>query len=305
LGALTSWGSGVDADELTVDLDPEDDTAFFISEQSPGGTGQIEALTRGVVENPDNIGMALRDALRPSDMELMDAELRAFLGTTNADVAAAVQTLAGSWRDGHAAVRAATVALEAALRDVGVEMGHAARTALATRLAGPGAHSGLVDEVSIWITQRDAAVSASGFAVDPHTLATILTGRSDVDPVLKLDAPTPPQRARAISNVLWPWDASSRSMGSYNPYAPILEAAVDVVRDHWQSPVTVFEFTTWGREPPPAGARGTPPGSRGHPAHGRGRAARASGCRSRLAHRAGRGGSADVPPADHGGQRSR
>jgi len=85
LGALTSWGSGVDADELTVDLDPEDDTAFFISEQSPGGTGQIEALTRGVVENPDNIGMALRDALRPSDMELMDAELRAFLGTTNAD----------------------------------------------------------------------------------------------------------------------------------------------------------------------------------------------------------------------------
>jgi len=248
LGSLTSWGSGVDADELTVDLDPEEDTAFFISEQSPGGTGQIETLTRGVVENPDNLGMALRDALRPSDMELMDAELRAFLGTTNADVATAVQTLAGSWRDGHAAVRAATVALEAALRDVGVEMGHAARTALATRLAGPGAHSGLVDEVSIWITQRDAAVTASGFAVDPRTLATILAARSDVDPVLKLDAPTPPQRARAISNVLWPWGASSRSTGSYNPYAPILEAAVDVVRDHWQSPVTVLEFTTWDED---------------------------------------------------------
>lgn len=245
LSSLTGWGSGVDADELTVDLDPDDDTAFVISEQSPGGTGQVEALTRGVVENPDNLGLALRDALHPSDLELMDAELRAFLRTNNPDIALAVRSLAASWRDGHGAVRTATVALERALRDVGVELGNAARTGLATRLAGPGAHPGLVDEVATWMTIRDAAATSSGFAVDPRTLSAILGGRAEVDEVLLLDAPTPTHRARAIGNVLWPWGARSRANSSYNPYAPVLEAAVQVVRDHWQSPEKVIEFAEW------------------------------------------------------------
>ena len=52
LAALTSWGSGVDADEFTVDLHPADDTRFVISEQSPGGTGQIESLARSVRRTP-------------------------------------------------------------------------------------------------------------------------------------------------------------------------------------------------------------------------------------------------------------
>jgi len=105
--------------------------------------------------------------------------------------------------------------------------------------------------------------------------------------------------------VLWPWGASSRSRGSYNPYAPILEAAVDVVRDHWQSPVTVFEFTTWDE-------------SLRQQVHEELLRAREvilrTGAVGRRALRAAvldlhivpvEVGSADVPPADHGGQRSR
>lgn len=248
LTSLTSWGSGVDADELTVDLHPENDSRFVISEQSPGGTGQIEALSRAMAENPDNLGMALRDAIRPSDMELMDIELRSLLTTPDNDVALAIQELAGAWREGHQAVRAATTQLETALRGVGIELGHAARTALATRLAGPGAHPGFIDEVSVWMDLRDRSLADSGFAVNPRTLAVLLADRAEADPHLRLQQPTPVERARAISNVLWPWGESTRSVGSYNPYAPVLAAAVDVVRDHWSPPVTVLDITTWNDE---------------------------------------------------------
>lgn len=248
LTSLTSWGSGVDADELTVDLHPEDDSRFVISEQSPGGTGQIEALARAIAENPDNLGMALRDAIRPSDMELMDIELRSFLATPDNDVAVAIQDLTSAWRSGHHAVRVATAQLETALSGVGVELGHAARTALATRLAGPGAHSGLIDEVSVWMDRRDRSLVDSGFAVDPRTLAVLLADRSEADPYLRLQQPTPVERARAISNVLWPWGESTRSVASYNPYAPVLATSVDVVRDHWSPPVTVLDVTTWNDE---------------------------------------------------------
>jgi hypothetical protein len=245
LMSLTSWDSGVDADELTVDLHPEDDSRFVISEQSPGGTGQIEALARAVAENPDNLGMALRDAIRPSDMELMDIELRSLLATSESEVAAAIQELTRAWRNGHQAVRFATTQLETTLRSVGIDLGHAARTALATRLAGPGAHSGLVGEVSSWMDLRDRSLAASGFAVDPRTLSVLLADRTDADPYLRLDQPTPAERARTISNVLWPWGESTRSVASYNPYAPVLSTTADVVRDHWAPPVTVQDVTTW------------------------------------------------------------
>ncbi len=245
LMALTSWGSGVDADELTVDLHPEDDSRFVIAEQSPGGTGQVEALTRAVAENPDNLGMALRDAIRPSDMELMDRELRSLLATPDSDVAPAIQQLTTAWRDGHNAVREATTRLETVLSGVGVELGHAARTALATRLAGPGAHAGLLDEVAVWMGVRDRSLAKSGFAVDPHTLAVLLAHRSEADAYLRLEQPTPVERARAIGNVLWPWGESTRSVASYNPYSPVLTTAVDVVRDHWIFPVTVLDIAAW------------------------------------------------------------
>ncbi|MET3962801.1 hypothetical protein ABIE44_002735 [Marmoricola sp. OAE513] len=248
LSSLTSWGSGVDADELTVDLHPEDESRFVISEQSPGGTGQIEALSRAMAENPDNLGMALRDAIRPSDMELMDIELRSLLSTPDNEVAVAIQELAGAWREGHQAVRAATTRLESALQGVGVELGHAARTALSTRLAGPGAHPGLIDEVSLWMDLRDRSLADSGFAVDPRTLAVLLAGRSEVDPYLHLQQPTAVERARVVSNVLWPWGESIRSVASYNPYAPVLATAVDVVRDHWSPPVAVLDIASWNDE---------------------------------------------------------
>jgi hypothetical protein len=248
LASLTSWGTGIDADELTVALDPEDDGTFYISEQSPGGTGQIETLTRTMAENPDHLGMALQDALRPSDMELMDAELRAFLAITDAEVGAAVQTLAGAWRSGHAHVRQATAALDDALRSVGVEMGHAARTALSTRLVGPGAQPGLVTEVAEWIQRRDETVAAQGFAVDSRSLATLLAHRVEVDSLLKLTGPSPAERVRAISNVLWPWGGSTRAAGSYNPYAPTLEPDLQVVRDHGSTTVRVIEFAVWDEE---------------------------------------------------------
>jgi len=189
--------------------------------------------------------MALRDAMRLSDMESMDVELRSFLAVPDNTVASAVQNLASAWRNGHAAVRAATSELDVALSGVGIEMGHAARTALSTRLAGPGAHPGLIDEVSVWMAAREKAVLDGGFAIEPRALALTMADRVEVDPYLKLDQPSPADRVRAIGNVLWPWGESAQSVASYNPYAPILAATVDVVRDNWAPPIQVIDIGTW------------------------------------------------------------
>ena len=212
LTSLTSWGSGVDADELTVDLDPDDDSVFDISEQSPG-TGQIEALTRTVVENPDTLGMALLDAIRPSDLELMDVELRAVLGDLAGDAArdpgtgglVAPRTRRGAGGD---------CALETEV--IGpARLGHAARTALATRLAGPAPRR-TGEEVSVdgFARLRGAFQGFGGRT----TLLGDIAGR----PVggrrgVQVGSPGPGSPTRAVSNVLWPWAPQSGGPGRSTP----------------------------------------------------------------------------------------
>ena len=248
LDAMAGSTSGVDADDLLVDLDLQENGCFYISEQSPGGTGQVEALALGLIEEPERLPIAIADAIRTSDIELLDEQLRSVIDSVDPNVRAAVAALAMAWEEGHEAVRQAADALDAALHDAGLVLEHPARVALSTRLAGPGADSNFLSEIREWLLARDAAEVRSGLAIEPRTLAALLGGRTEVDSFLHLESPDEPRRTRAVANVLWPWGRAARSRHSFNPYADHLEGSIELLRRHWHSPIETLEVTEWNHD---------------------------------------------------------
>ena len=241
LAALRS----ADAEDLVIDLDPDFPGGFFISEQSPGGTGHIESLIIKVIEESEKLAMAITDVLRPSDMELLDEQLRSVIDSTDPAVRSALAGLAASWPEGHEAVSAATAKLDSALDAAGVVVGHAARTAVATRLAGPGASPDFIAEVQQWLQVRDEVQESSGLAVAPRTLAAVLENRFQADSFLHLTEPTDRTRSRAIANVLWPWGQLVRPTEFFNPYADWAVRSIELVRRNWQTPLDIIDITEW------------------------------------------------------------
>ena len=248
LDAMAGGNAHVDADDLLIDLDDTDPNLFYISEQSPGGTGQIEALAVDLIEAPERLPLALTEVLRPTELELLDEQLRAVIDSSDVQVRASVQGLALSWPAGHEGVRVATANLDQALAAAALVLAHPARVALSTRLAGPGASPDFMAEVRTWLQVRVAAERSRGLTVEPRSLATLLAGRGDADAYLHLEGVDEARRARAIANVLWPWGRSARSNALYNPYSGPVGGAIELLRQHWQLPVAVLEFSHWDED---------------------------------------------------------
>ncbi|WP_158244885.1 protein DpdJ [Verrucosispora sp. ts21] len=246
LAALSALCPGVDTDDLMVDMSPEDDAVFWISEPSPGGTGHVEAFQRLLVEMPEAFAHALEDALIPSETETMDEELSLLVRTEAAEVRTALDQLRLSWPKGHAVVARATERVEEAAQAHGLALGGAARSALSTRLAGPGAHPRLLSEVASWLDLRDRVAEQTGIEVSTRTLGALMADHVDLDEVLHLGARvTAQRRARAVSNVLWPWGQTAQPTISSNPYAPRLGASFPLVREHVDLGPVVFDVAPW------------------------------------------------------------
>lgn len=236
----------VDADDLVIDLDPDQAGTFYISEQSPGGTGHIESLTIALLEEPERLPVAIADVLRPDDMEMLDEQLRSVIDCDVSAVREAIEELVRSWPDGHQSVQRSTAALDIVLDAAGLALNHAARTALTTRLAGPGSSPVFLGEVQQWLAARDDAEMSCGMEVGPRVLAALLAERSDVDQFLHLnDNPTERRRSRAIANVLWPWGSAVQSSGYYNPYVQRVGRSIEALRQHWRAPVETCGFSDW------------------------------------------------------------
>jgi hypothetical protein len=235
----------VDAEDLVIDLDPDEPGTFYISEQSPGGTGHIESLTIALLEEPERLPIAIADVLRPNDMELLDEQLRSVISSGNATVRAAIDQLVRSWSGGHQAVQSATAQLDTALDAAGLTLSHAARTALTTRLAGPGASPTFLEEVQHWLVARDDAERSCGMEVRPRVLAALLAERSEADSFLHLEQPNERRRSRAIANVLWPWGSSVQSTGYFNPYVDRVGRSIETLRRQWRPSVQICEFSDW------------------------------------------------------------
>jgi hypothetical protein len=246
LAALSALCPGVDTDELLVDLSPHDGTVFWLSEPSPGGTGHIEAFHRVLAQDPEAFTRALDDALSPSAAETMDEELTVLLRCADPEVRSSLEELRTAWRAGHSAVSRAVARLRESVLAQNLTLGGPARSALSTRLAGPGAHPSLLTEVASWLDLRDRAADRAGIEVGARTLGALLADDDRLDKMLHLgDGVTPQRRARAVSNVLWPWGQSAQATLSYNPYGRQLQASIPTVREHVDLRPTAVDVVPW------------------------------------------------------------
>ena len=66
---------------------------------------------------------------------------------------------------GHTAVTKAVRQVDETVQAAGLSMGGPARSALSTRLAGPGAHPRLLDEVLSWLELRDTVADVARLGV--------------------------------------------------------------------------------------------------------------------------------------------
>lgn len=248
VAALVQGNGDIDSDDLLVDLDPQDRTTFYISEQSPGGTGQIEALTINLINSPERFSAAFEDALRPTDAERLDSQLRGLIQSGETAVQNAIADLSRTWPNGHEAMRRASEVLDQAVAQAGLVLTRTARIALTTRIAGPGAAPQFPSEIRHWLETRDMAEERSGFVVEPRSLASLLADRTAADAYLHLTSPSQAERVRAIANVLWPWGRSARATRSFNPYSSGLDPATDLLRLCCLEPLEALELGTWDDE---------------------------------------------------------
>jgi hypothetical protein len=247
LNALAARCAGVDTDELMVDLSPDHDDRFWLSERSPGGTGQVEAFQRALAQDPEAFSRALEDALRATSVDTADEELTALVRAGSPEIRLALSTLRDAWRFGHASVTAAVRSVEEAARDHDVALGGPARSALSTRIAGPGAHADLISQVVSWLDLRDRATELTGLVVDPRTLGALVAEDASVDEVLHLgDKTTVQRRARAVANVLWPWGQATQAPSAAYRRSP--EISFAMIRTHVHLDPDVVDVTVWTDE---------------------------------------------------------
>jgi hypothetical protein len=244
LAALARRCPGVDPEDLSVDVDEDDDATFVISENSPGGTGQVESFARAMLEDPEGFVGSLADVLRPSDIESLDEQLSAVALTEDRSFLTALEELRLSWTGGHEAVRKAVNTLEIQARTTGLFLSRASRTALSTRLLGPGAHPQLLSTVADWLRLRDRVRALGGLEISGRTLGGLLADRGELDEVLHLTDPSLRRRGEAVANVLWSWGSMSADIAG-RPGADGLTATWDLLRRHVDLSATVVTVSEW------------------------------------------------------------
>lgn len=246
VAALSALCPGVDVDELMIDVAPDDQDRFWVSEPSPGGTGQVETFLRVLAQESEAFARALEYALTPTAVDTMDEELVTLLRSESPSVRAAIASLRDAWTAGHAAVAEAVHLVDEAAGAIGLSLRSPARSALSTRLVGPGAHPRLLDEVLAWLDLRDSVSDVARLAVGARTVGALLAHEERVDEILRLDgAASVPRRARAIANVLWPWGESNASVSLYGPY---LEPSFEAIRAHAELGPFAFDVDPWDEE---------------------------------------------------------
>ncbi|WHT23262.1 protein DpdJ [Crossiella sp. CA-258035] len=247
LDALAACCPGIDPDEVAIDLDPEHDDRFWLSERSPGGTGQIEAFQRALAQDPNAFSRALEDTMLPSSVEIVDEQLSALLRAPSPEVSASLDALRRAWRNGHEAVSDAVLEVERVARENDIVLDGPARSTLSTRVAGPGAHPDLVSRLKSWLELRDQITDSAQLAVDPQTFGVLVAADKSIDALLHLGAETEEaRRARAVSNVLWPWGTAPGSPSSL--YGTVPEIAPHLIREHVRLAPDVVELSTWDEQ---------------------------------------------------------
>ncbi|MBX7133590.1 MAG: DEAD/DEAH box helicase [Fimbriimonadaceae bacterium] len=251
LRSMSSLARGVDNDSLVVDLDADDDCLAWITETGPGGIGAIESCMRAIREAPHLVSYSLATTLAPTDLETMDHDMVAVIAQQDEILSQRRQAVVNAWSGGHDAALRQLESFYARLAELGVVVQRFAKTAIATRLLGPGADPGLFDGVSEWLDLRSRLLK-SGVSPNSRVLAAVLSAKKNYDSILQLpDDVEQQRRSRAIANVLWPSGSDVLPTGATNPYAdlpPLNLPALRFTTSFAPARILVHEWDTATRE---------------------------------------------------------
>jgi hypothetical protein len=253
LEAIRNLCPEIAEDDLVVDIEPGprapgdifDDTGteIWVSEVTPGGTGNVETFLRHYAEDPRRFYALLSSALRPTDYELVDHQLARFLdlvvgGQPSADLIKTLQTFRSA--GGLEESRLAFTELRHRLSDLGFIMFHGFITALGNRILRPGATADgdifLRDAISEWQHEEERL----GVELDTSAIAHQLSQSGSIDQVMATAGLPPPRdnlrawRFNVIYGLLWPRGGAMRRsrLEIYNPFATLPEAERLIVTEH-------------------------------------------------------------------------
>lgn len=245
----------IDPEGLVVDLDPgprapedvyaadDDETEFWVTENTPGGSGLIEAIVRSYAEDPRRFYSLMTAVLRPNEYELIDHQLGQFLDAIAGPspvpgVVGAVQGFRGSTSVEES--QQALAALRQVLMNSGFALFHGFLSALANRVLRPGstpqADNFLREALRTWRSEE----LRLGIELDARALAFRLSQDDAIDQIMAaagLPVPSdnvPSWRFNAIYGLLWARGADVRraSLGLYNPFAEMPESERLLVAEH-------------------------------------------------------------------------
>ena len=206
-----------DAEGLIVDVDdseaPGDELELWLSEPDVGSAGTIDEIRRRISEEPARFGRLVANAVGPTDLEIVDAEVRRAVSA-----AAHPSPLADAFRQTRAAVGAragtdAQRALRSALRATGITAEHGVMATLNLRVLRPGSSPAtdatLGDALAVW----DDAESRLELELDARAVAYAVSRRGSLT-------------LEQVYSLLWPRgrDARGAGLNAYSRYSELVRA---------------------------------------------------------------------------------
>ena len=207
---------------------PADSSEIWLCETVPGGGGVLQRVFARYAEDPRRFFRLIESALRPSDYELVDAELSRVLNWAHSDAEVATRFEAVRTAGQQSSLQEAFAGLLECLQDRGAFICHPVVAALNARVLRPASSSStdrLLNElVSRWRSEEERL----GVEVDARVFAYLCKSDSAIDSALAAAGLTPPADAEAwrfgaVYSLLWPrgWMVRAQALSVYNPFADL------------------------------------------------------------------------------------
>jgi DEAD/DEAH box helicase/Helicase conserved C-terminal domain len=220
---------------IVVDLErgpsfsgPVGSNEIWLCETVPGGGGVLQRVFARYAEDPRRFFRLIESALRPSDFELVDAELRRVLKWAHTDDVVANRLEAVRTAGQQSLLQEAFSGLLECLQQRGAFMCHPVVAALNARVLRPASSASTDKLLNDLVSRWDSEEERLGIEVDARVFAYLCKGDIGIDSALVTSGLTPPADAEAwrfgaVYSLLWPrgWIVRAHALSVYNPFADI------------------------------------------------------------------------------------
>jgi ATP-dependent helicase Lhr and Lhr-like helicase len=223
-----------DPDELLLDLDPgpsdegsDRDNEIWLTEATVGGAGFVETVVRRVQSDPRRFLQVLRSAFRPTDFEVVDSEIRIFLELTERSTT--LQDAVENYRraQNHEEQHRTFENLLTEMRRSGLTTTHPVVAAISARVLRPGSGSETDKALRSIIDQWTSLEDALGVNIESRLFAYLASESDRYDVAFGQAIAGGEETSRrqrrwdVLQSLLWVrgWEARSRALSSYNPFA--------------------------------------------------------------------------------------